>query len=91
MDVVVSLQKTDTEITGAQRGIIGFAAFAFFITSAIILLFLLVVLAFLGSLELATAGTSAIDQASNEATAIEPAAYLSLIIKPFPAGWMARL
>ncbi len=41
MDVVVSLQKTDTEITGAQRGMIGFAAFAFFVTSAIILLFVL--------------------------------------------------
>jgi len=41
MDVVVSLQKTDTEITGAQRGIIGFAAFTFFVTSTIILLFVL--------------------------------------------------
>jgi histidine kinase len=41
MDVVVSLRKTDTEITGAQRGIIGFAAFTFFITSTIILLFVL--------------------------------------------------
>ncbi|MCP3953876.1 MAG: cell wall metabolism sensor histidine kinase WalK, partial [Desulfobacterales bacterium] len=41
MDVVVSLQKTDNAIIGAQRGMIGFAAFAFFITSAIILLFVL--------------------------------------------------
>ena len=41
MDVVVSLQKTDTEITGSQRGMIGFAAFAFCVTSAIIFLFVL--------------------------------------------------
>ena len=41
MDVVVSLQKTDTEILGVQKGVIGFAAFTFFITSAIILLFVL--------------------------------------------------
>jgi histidine kinase len=41
MDVVVSLQKTDMEIDSAQRGVIGFAAFAFCITSAIIFVFVM--------------------------------------------------
>jgi histidine kinase len=41
MDVVVSLQDTDTEILAAQRGMIGFAAFVFCITSAIIFVFVL--------------------------------------------------
>ncbi len=41
MDVVVSLQETDTEILAAQQGMIGFAAFVFCITSAIIFVFVL--------------------------------------------------
>ena len=41
MDVVVSLEDTDTEILAAQQGMIGFAAFVFCITSAIIFIFVL--------------------------------------------------
>jgi histidine kinase len=41
MDVVISLQDTDAEILTSQKGMIGFAAFAFCITSAIIFIFVL--------------------------------------------------
>lgn len=41
MDLVISLQKTDTETTRAQRGMILFAASIFCITSTIILLFVM--------------------------------------------------
>ena len=41
LDVVISLENTDREIGMEERGIIGLAAFAFLITSAIILTFVL--------------------------------------------------
>jgi histidine kinase len=41
MDVVISLQDTDTEILASQKGTIVFAAVVFFITSAIIFVFVL--------------------------------------------------